>query len=1382
MLCYVAGQARTGKEALVMSRVDSRVRFAAWLFCGALLASACSSVDPGALAVPKDAGGPVSSAGDAEIPMAGTTGVPVPTTGGVGGMGTGGMGGAGGVGGTGPDVTPGCVPNPDTKDEVCPEMCPETCNGQDDDCDRMIDEDADATCNVRHGGSACVDGACVVVDCETGWRDCDADPKNGCETGETDVDNCGTCGTRCAFLNAIPACVNGTCEPAGCIDLFHDCDADDSDCETPTNTLENCGDCGAPCTMLANASVDCSTGICSPGACDDGFGDCDGDASTGCEETLDVLQHCGACNTPCDFSSSTGDDCSTRVCVAGACKAGYQDCDGDKLNGCESLESDAHCGACGQTCDGSLDHVNTASCNMGDCTLTCGTGFGDCDMNPFTGCESSIRTLDRCDECNTPCAIAHAVASCSTGSCAFVQCDTGWANCAGGLADGCEQSLDADTHCGSCGNVCGAGANAGKPHCAGGVCTAAICSAGTADCNGDGTTCETNTTDDEMHCGGCGAACPTSVANASSVQCVSSKCQPVCQSLYADCNGNVSDGCESSLQTLTNCGGCGNACSIPNAMETCAGGTCAVDRCEDDVGDCDADPVTCETPLNTVQNCGTCATACNLANAVSACGGTPGARVCEITNCTQAYYQDCDGLDATGCEADLRTDVGDCGSCGFDCNAKDNVASASCGGSSCTFTCDAGFGDCNGVDADGCELRLNTLSDCATCGTACTRANGTSSCSSGSCQLTGCNPGYQNCDGNAANGCEPLNTLTDCGSCGAACTIPNGTGSCATMSCSIGTCNGNWADCDGDVANGCEHDARTPGAGGLGPCLPEAGCTKVAYMGRDYYFCTTDRAWTGARDNCRLLAGTELVRIDDLAEQNFVLGNLVAEAWTAANDRTVEGEWRWAEGGVDGGTQFWMGTSTGGAVGGLFSQWNTGEPSDSPSPGDCGSMLSSGSGFWGDRLCADTLDYVCEQIADLCPSDAAKTLPGICGCGVADTDSDGDGSADCIESCDTDPLKTSPGQCGCNVADTDNDGDGVANCNDGCPTEPTKTVAPCSWAPDNYNPDLYTHTAVVNFNCGGTHTFDSTAGTWNTTCCGTCPATSAVVAQTTGGTVNVRVLSMSSLNVSSGTTLKLVGAYPVIFSVDQNATVSGTINAGASGTTPGAGGNQDCAGGTGGGGTWVFNTSSGGGGGGFGSAGSGGGGDDGCYGSPNPGGAGAANGSATLTPLKGGCAGGKGGTAAGGNGGAGGGAFEIAVRGSLTLSSTTVLSAAGGGGLLGGSVGGGGGGGSGGGILINYAGGFTSAGVRRVHGGGGGEGDPAAGNGENGHLTDDTRAFGGSGGSGPDGGRGATRCIGACTAADAGSTAGTQPFSVTCGGPSGSGGGGGGGRIVVTLK
>jgi hypothetical protein len=81
---------------------------------------------------------------------------------------------------------------------------------------------------------------------------------------------------------------------------------------------------------------------------------------------------------------------------------------------------------------------------------------------------------------------------------------------------------------------------------------------------------------------------------------------------------------------------------------------------------------------------------------------------------------------------------------------------------------------------------------------------------------------------------------------------------------------------------------------------------------------------------------------------------------------------------------------------------------------------------------------------DNCPNDPNKTDPGQCGCGMPDTDTDGDGVADCIDQCPMDPGKFATGLCGCGVPDVntnDTDGDGTLDCLDQCPRDPTRTKA-----------------------------------------------------------------------------------------------------------------------------------------------------------------------------------------------------------------------------------------------------------------------------------------------------------------------------------------------------
>jgi len=77
---------------------------------------------------------------------------------------------------------------------------------------------------------------------------------------------------------------------------------------------------------------------------------------------------------------------------------------------------------------------------------------------------------------------------------------------------------------------------------------------------------------------------------------------------------------------------------------------------------------------------------------------------------------------------------------------------------------------------------------------------------------------------------------------------------------------------------------------------------------------------------------------------------------------------------------------------------------------------------------------------DECPDDPNKVAPGICGCGVPDDDSDGDGVADCLDGCPEDAEKIAPGACDCGTPDSDSDQDGTPDCHDGCPDDPEKTT------------------------------------------------------------------------------------------------------------------------------------------------------------------------------------------------------------------------------------------------------------------------------------------------------------------------------------------------------
>jgi len=113
--------------------------------------------------------------------------------------------------------------------------------------------------------------------------------------------------------------------------------------------------------------------------------------------------------------------------------------------------------------------------------------------------------------------------------------------------------------------------------------------------------------------------------------------------------------------------------------------------------------------------------------------------------------------------------------------------------------------------ANGCEARLDAVTNCGTCGTVCRGAtNATPSCSRGACGLT-CTAGFGDCDGNATNGCEAstLSNVMNCGACGVACVAgPNAAVACVGGRCRS-ACNGGFADCDGNPGNGCEVNVAT---------------------------------------------------------------------------------------------------------------------------------------------------------------------------------------------------------------------------------------------------------------------------------------------------------------------------------------------------------------------------------------------------------------------------------------------------------------------------------------------------------------------------------------------------------------------------------------------
>ncbi|MFO0660796.1 MAG: hypothetical protein U0165_13330 [Polyangiaceae bacterium] len=689
----------------------------------------------------------------------------------------------------------------------------------------------DSPCAPANAAATCSQGQCLLGSCSAPFDNCDMDDSNGCEADLfNSMTNCGSCGTSCLKSNTNAFCNGGNCNIIGCDTGYADCNLSAADgCETNVKTsLDHCGGCNLNCA-LAHASESCVNGTCTLGACNAGYVDCDNDPTTGCEvDTLGDPLNCGGCNSPCVTPNATP-SCDNGVCGIATCASGYADCNNDPSDGCEiNLKTDVNnCSSCGHGCD----FANAGeTCIGGTCIIgNCAVGFANCNGNDLDGCEVNLDTsLANCGGCNLPCALPHAGEACVSGQCTITTCDAGWADCNNTPGDGCEVNTNTSlANCGGCDQLCDI-PNANET-CTNGSCVLSTCNPGTADCNSAVPGCETDINTSLANCGGCNQACDVPHASES---CVGGVCKMgTCDPGFADCNNDPSDGCEVNTKTtLAHCGGCGQNCDLANASESCVNGACTLGACNPNYENCNNNPSDgCEiNTSNSLTNCGGCGQACDYANAAELClAGT-----CVMGSCN-AGFLNCNGNNADGCEINSNTSLANCGGCNLNCAFAN--AGAQCLTGNCVMgSCNAGFKDCNGSNTDGCEININTsLANCGGCNLNCDLANAAESCVNGACTLGACNAGYKNCNNNPADGCE-INSNTDvnnCGACGQLCDLANAAESCVNGTCTLGACSSGFGNCNNNPTDGCEtnltNNASNCGACGTVCNLPNAvaGCT-----------------------------------------------------------------------------------------------------------------------------------------------------------------------------------------------------------------------------------------------------------------------------------------------------------------------------------------------------------------------------------------------------------------------------------------------------------------------------------------------------------------------------------------------------------------------------
>ena len=162
---------------------------------------------------------------------------------------------------------------------------------------------------------------------------------------------------------------------------------------------------------------------------------------------------------------------------------------------------------------------------------------------------------------------------------------------------------------------------------------------------------------------------------------------------------------------------------------------------------------------------------------------------------------------------------------------------------------------------------------------------------------------------------------------------------------------------------------------------PSSTCTAICVPGdlqwhsqmgsttTEYLLCDTSHTASNAETICEGLgSGWTLTRIDDATENAYLDGLIGNDLWTGGQDEAVEGVWRWRDG-----VQFWQGDETGNPVGGLYTNWKSGEP-NAGADEDC--LRQENGGLWQERKCTDQERFICEG-PPIC-GNGATTLPEEC--------------------------------------------------------------------------------------------------------------------------------------------------------------------------------------------------------------------------------------------------------------------------------------------------------------------------------------------------------------------------------------------------------------------
>ena len=537
-------------------------------------------------------------------------------------------------------------------------------------------------------GTLCMDGVCVVANCETNASCPDDNPICGSDFRCRGCQDTQECAARDEGESSVCDVDTGKCRDGDCFPAGSRCGVGGS--QICSNTLAGTFECG-PCTDNSQCSEAigdaylCIAGDCREAECDPDALIADGRGRCGlgrvCDEDLLICRDCSSSvECPIGYLCDLGD---TSRCLQGNCTRATQDsecpsklCDPETRT-CSDCDGE---GSCGLSWIGEPRVCDNGVCVEGECIEDANCSSQKCEANRCTDCYAL-------DDCGPDTNGAPRICNLSNGRCISGNClsssDCGvlagttageW--CDAGQCTSCASSVDCRSHGYSPMTICDEATNLCASFCnQDSECTSNWCNGGR---------CKPCQNDSEC---GTGRVCANSICREGNCtetsDCASHLCVDYhCSSCYshADCGpGRV---CNTSTQQCI-VGDCLSSvhCGLPDvAPGTLVGQVCRDQICSPCVDD------------------GEC-----LAY------GYPLGTICEAGRCVRGCASDTDCLSTNNCQA------GRCKGCAFDSECDPDQV------------CDEGVGVCvDGDCANDVDCANNQVGQCSN--SVCTLVSGRSLC------------------------------------------------------------------------------------------------------------------------------------------------------------------------------------------------------------------------------------------------------------------------------------------------------------------------------------------------------------------------------------------------------------------------------------------------------------------------------------------------------------------------------------------------------------------------------------------------------------------------------------------------------------------------------